>query len=644
MITAIRRQFKGESLKYVVWVILATLAIGTLVPMFLREGKGGGWALRINGEEISDMEFAHQAAQEQERIARIREQYGQYADLLFQSQGLSLDPRSLAYEYLVQQELINQVGNALGLYISSEYISQKVSDPMFVMREQSLAGLIPAYAFDQVGGINKEVLQAHLRRHGVTTAQFERYVERALVRRLVLEILGSTTYVPTFDVMQRYIAQYVGKKYSIVTVSLDSLIDQEKKTPVNDMELEQFFNLENTKNRRYWVPEKRSGVIWTFKSDAYGAQPSQEAIEAYYEKNRVKDYLDEPVKVQVRRIVLPVKTEAERESVRAQAETLRQELVAHPDQFAKTAKLVPFFARGESKLSSAFEKAAFTLAQDGDISPVVEGDEGFELVQRVERRPRTFKPLSAVKQEIKNAIAQRKFQEAFIDDMKRVTRGSESSQEAFEALAKAKGATSHKLDAVTKDSSADAQKLFGLRKDGISFTVEKSTGSAVQLIEVNPAYAPTLAAVRTQVLNDLYEHRARKKLAALLEDSKRKASSHSTQELVAMTHGALEKTDWLSSTQNERVAALEKKEVPVSIMLQMEKAGSTMTFEGDSAGFIIRLEEIQPVDKAEFAAKEAAVRKPLEQERGQAAMLGFVASLARNARIEINETLMQHLS
>lgn len=644
MITAIRRQFKGDSLKYVLWVILFALAAGYLLPLLVRETKSGDWALSVNGHEIGTAEFAHQVTQEQERINRIREQYGQWADLLFESQGMSLDPRTLAYDYLVQQELINQVGHELGLHINPEYITEKISDPMFVMREPTLLNLIPPYVFSQKGGVNQELLQAHLRHFGISPTQFEQYVERALLRRLVLDIVSSTVYVPAFDVLQRYAIDYVGKKYSIATISLDSLIKEEKKNQVSDELLEQFFNVENQKNKRYWVPEKRSGVIWTFKGDAYGAHVSDEVIANYYEKNKLKQYVDEPVKVQVRRIVFKVTNEAERENFRSQARALRQELVASPDQFAKKSELVPFFARGASKHSAAFESAAFLLAKDGDVSDVVETEDSFQILQRVAKNPRAFKPLSAVKQEIKTAILQRKFQEVFLDDMKRLARNAEAKQEAFAELAKAKGATAQKLDNVTKDASTQAQKLFSLRKDGLSSSVDNLTGYAVQVTDIVPAHAPKFEAVRAEVLKDLYEHRARTKLAGILADAKKELGSRSLQDIAYTNHATIEKTDWLDAKNKDRVEALQKRDIPVAAMLQMEKKASGMVFEGDSAGFIIRLDEIEPVNQADFKAKEASLRATLAQERGTALVVGFVASLARNARIEINESLMQHLS
>lgn len=643
MITAIRRQFKGESLRYVMWIILFALAAGYVLPILVRESKGA-WAIRINGKEIEATEFAQQVAQEQERIDRIREQYGQWADLLFESQGMTLDPRSLAYDYLVQQELINQLAHSLGLYVSSDYIAQKIADPMFVMREPTLLNLIPPYAFTQSGGLNQEILQAQLRRFGISSEQFEQYVERALLRRLMLDILSSTVYVPQFDVRQRYVADYVGKKYSIATISLDTLMKEEKKNQISDEQLEQFFNAENIKNKRYWIPEKRSGVIWTFKGDAYGTPVSDEAIANYYEKNKLNQYVDEPAKVQVRRILMPVTNEAERESLRSQAQSLRQEMVAHPDQFAKKSESISAFARGTSKHGAAFEQAAFLLAKDGDISEVIETEDGFQILQRVSKQARTFKPLSAVKQEIKSAIQKRKFQETFLDDMKRLARTADVNPAALEELAKAKGAVAQKLDRVTRDSSAHAQKLFGIKKDGMNSSVEDMTGYAVQVTDVIPASAPKLEAVRATVLNDLYEYRARVKLATILSEAKKELASQSLPEVAAKYHGSIEKTDWLSSQNKNRVEAIQKKGMPVAAMLQMEKTGSTMVFEGDSAGFIIKLDEIEAIDQADFQKKEASIRASLEKERGAAWVVGFVASLARNARIEINESLMQHLS
>jgi peptidyl-prolyl cis-trans isomerase D len=644
MITAIRRQFKGESLKYVLWVILFALAAGYLLPLLVRESKTGDWALSINDQEISTAEFAHQVTQEQERINSLREQYGQWADLLFERQGMSLDPRTLAYNYLVQQQLIDQVGHELGLHLSPEYIAEKISDPMFVMREPTLLNLIPPYVFSQTGVVNQELLQAHLRHFGISNTQFEQYVERALFRRLVLDILSSTVYVPAFDVLQRYTTDYVGKKYSIAAISLDSLIKEEKKNHLSDELLEQFFNVENQKNKRYWVPEKRSGVIWTFKGDAYGAHVSDEAIANYYEKNKLKQYVDEPVKVQVRRIVFKVANETERENLRSQAQALRQELIASPDQFVKKSEMVPFFARGASKHSAAFEQAAFLLAKDGDISKVIETEDSLQILQRVAKNPRTFKPLSSVKQEIKTAIQQRKFQEAFLDDMKRLARNAEGKQGAFAELAKAKAATAQKLDNVTKEASAQAQKLFGLRKDGLSSSVDNLTGYAVQVTDIAPAHAPKFETVRAEVEKDLYEHRARTKLAGILANAKKELGSRSLQDIASANHATIEKTDWLDAKNKDRVEALQKRDIPVAAMLQMEKTGSGMIFEGDSAGFIIRLDEIEQVNQADFKAKEASLRATLEQERGTSLVVGFVASLARNARIEINESLMQQLS
>ncbi len=633
MITTIRRQFKGESLRYAMWVILFALAVGYILPMLLKDGKGN-WAIMVNGSEISDRIFAQQVAQEQERIAYIKEQYGPYAQMLFESQGISMDPYSLAYQGLVDQELLDQMGKELGVQIGSDFITQKLADRMFIMREQSLMGLVPPQVFDQAGGINREALQAHLRRRGMNIAEFEEAVARALVRRTMLEILSSAVYVPRFDVLQRYIAEYVGKKYSIVTISLETLINQEKKNEVKDADLEQFFNLENTKSKRYWVPEKRSGTVWTFKADAYGVQPSDEVISSYYEKNKMKLYVDEPVKVQVRRIIYPDQN---------QAEAARQEFIKNPEQFAKKSQLTSFFARDESDYGSTFEQASFSLVKNGDISPVVATDNGYELLQRVDRKNRTFKPLSAVKQEIKEMMAQRKFQDSFTDDLKRITRTAESKSASLADLAHKKGATSQKLEHVTKDASAQAQKLFGLKENGVAFYVDKGVGYVIQLNNIEQSYAPNFGAVRAQVLSDYYEYKARKKLATLLEDMKHKASTVSTQELASITHGTLEKTDWLTSKKREGFEALSKRGVPVTAMLQMEKAGSTIIHDGQTAGFIVRLEEIEPINQADFKQKEVGITRSLEQERRGDLILGFVASLARNARIEINESLMQHL-
>ena len=110
---------------------------------------------------------------------------------------------------------------------------------------------------------------------------------------------------------------------------------------------------------------------------------------------------------------------------------MRTELLAHPEKFASIAKensadtktasaggLMPFFSKGTYDRN--FERAAFTLAKEGDISAVIKTNEGYEIVQLVGKKAQTFKPLAQVAADIKDILVAKKFNEQFSRDMRTV--------------------------------------------------------------------------------------------------------------------------------------------------------------------------------------------------------------------------------
>ena len=58
-----------------------------------------------------------------------------------------------------------------------------------------------------------------------------------------------------------------------------------------------------------------------------------------------------------------------------------------------------------------FEKAAFALAKPNDLSPVVESDFGYHIIQLVEKRPEGVVPFADAKEKIANFLKQKQSQE-----------------------------------------------------------------------------------------------------------------------------------------------------------------------------------------------------------------------------------------
>ncbi len=85
---------------------------------------------------------------------------------------------------------------------------------------------------------------------------------------------------------------------------------------------------------------------------------------------------------------------------------------------------------------------------------------------------------------------------------------------------------------------------------------------------------------------------------------------------------------------------MEKQGIPVNRMLQLEKSGLVLTQITPEKGYLIRLDEIESLDPAKMVEKMNELKKSIEQEQISLLSEGFVASLYRNATINVNESVL----
>ena len=80
---------------------------------------------------------------------------------------------------------------------------------------------------------------------------------------------------------------------------MQKLIKEQEKNKVSDKDLKAFFEAENRKKKQYWVPEKRAGIVWKFEGDRYPIKISSKQVQKYYDQNKYKEFIDQPVQLQV---------------------------------------------------------------------------------------------------------------------------------------------------------------------------------------------------------------------------------------------------------------------------------------------------------------------------------------------------------
>ena len=650
MIIMLRRSLKSRTFKVIFWIVI--LVVSGVLSVFLNWydsyfGKTSqAWILQINKEKISMPQFARAVASSEERIRFMRMQYGQYADLYFQMMGMKLNPQEMAFNEVIRKTLLNQLAHALPLYISADLASAQLNDPVAISQE--LSDMIPLSAWDPaIGGINPMQLQSYLQKFGITASDLNHELARAVKRTTTKQLIEHAAYVPEFELKEQFAQNFLGHKFSIATISESQILADVKKEPASDESLKAYYDLKNSKERRYYVPEKRFVKIYSFDPIPYGVSLTNEEIEKYYNNNKAQ-FIDKPAQVQVRRILLKSEDPAHEQEVKQKAESLRQELVKNPETFAQKAKelsqdsqtasqggLLPYFAKGQQS-DKTFERTSFLLKEDGNISSVIRTADGFEIVQRVGKKPLSIKPLAQVTAAIEDTLRKKKFAHQFGADTQALLKSASAAQdlEKFVKEKKAKESTKE----VTSDSSVLSKTAYRLKKSESAHYQEANQGVIITITDIKETYLPPLDQIKTTVKEDYYKEKAAQKLTERLQEIERNPALFDS-----LAQSAIEKTGWLRHSHEfkddqKQIQELQKKGINLGKMFQIENIGGVATHEHAGKGSIIRLDAIAPFDQALFDQKKVALQTEAYQQKKSLIVPGVVASLYRNAKINKNES------
>ena len=647
MIRLMRKHFKGIILQIFVWItILAVVSFWGAGGMGRSNRHEGEWIAKINNEEIPYQSFVNAVARQERYISQIRAQYGQVADFVLQMYGLDKDPRVMAIESLMSEALLNDSATALGINLHDAYIDYKLADPETFA--QILHQIIPADIVGQNGYVNEQALVYYLQRAHISDEEFQQMIKQALERSLILSFASAASYVPAFTYRQQYMQEYAKKEFSSLTLTAAEFYEKEKSAEIGDDVLNSFYKRES---KRYAIPEKRIARVWTFEPRAYNIAITDDEMQSYYNENKAAKFVKEPEKIQVRRILFATPDQEDIEVTRERAQAVRDELAKNSSTFAERAKelsadtetakkggLMPFFEKGTR--DSAFEKAAFLIKEDGDVSQVFESRDGIELIQRVERKPAVYKDLAAVRSEIKDALEVKKFNQFFMDDMREVYDQPDLDEQDLLKLIGKRGGNPAKVTISANDTGRQAKVIMGLQENGMNCYLESGKGIAVQLMQIQPRKVPALEEIKGDVVADLRQERAKKAFERYVEKAAAMACSKPLSEVAKEMGGIVTKIGWIDPKDTKEVDELRRKKLPSTKMMQLEVVGSVTSDIEGTQGTIVRLDAIAPFNKEDFAEKRTAVMEKVDREDMHACMQGFVASLYRNATIKTNQSLL----
>jgi len=630
MITLIRSKIIGTH-AYLMWafVIMVILSLG-LPGVMQKSISSGPWVLKVNDQEIGYNSFI--------RTVNMLQVAGQKYGTSTQNRSAK-ELYAQAIDILIYTELLSQAAARAGMSVSPCFAASRMSDPRFII--PILARLQALQAYSWHTGIDMRALRTLLFDKGMSMADFEREIAITLNQEFIQQMIFIAGYAPAFEVENLYKQQHQNRSFQLLTLPLTGFVAQEQAAGVTKQALQAFFAQHK---KSYSEPEKRSALVWEFTPASFAASITDQQIESYYAKHKDTEFVQDPVKIQVRRILL-----ASDDKITAQA--LKTELVDHPELFESKARslsldkatsgqggLLEPFARGAH--DKEFDKKAFLLTP-GQIAEITTKD-GIELIQLVKRFDKSYKPLNMVRKDIINLLSLKQFHDAFELESKRIVR--QDDRKALESFI-----TNHKgvelsYEHVTRQSSLLAERFFTAQLDSPFTFVEDKKGYIILVTKIAPSFTPELSTIESRVTKDFFEHKAAQKMNALLQELKKQGSSLNMQSAATTYKGTVIQLDKINPQDKQMIDSYKNRGIALDKMLQLEKNGAMLISQTATHGYLARLDKISveapKADEKELHEVKTGLTDSLGQENMQTTLMGFIASARRNATIKQNDALL----
>lgn len=646
IIMRLRKGIQGPLGKAMLAVLFIALFGGLGFSQLIMRFFGGSvtGVVAVNGVDIPGSRFQRAVAEAEQQLSMIRQRYGQNAEILMKIQGISNNPQETALHTVVQHELINQVADKMNVTLAADYLEARLGNPQFILNR--IGHMLPASVFDEKYGINSQALMEFLKTPQMRGV--EEQLEQELRRQFALLMVQSGFYTPEFMLESGYKEGMLGKKFSVQTFSLEHFMSKEKAKGVTEEQLKAFYDQQNSATQRYSIPEKRTGIQWTFTPQDYGITVTEEEIQKYYNDNKAARYVDTPVQVKVKEIVFNKLETQGVALLKDEADTTYQQVITNPDSFAEVAKkvsqsdtaknggLVDFFKRGTK--DKAYEKAALRLKADGDISPVTQLEDGsFVILQRVARKDAVYQPLSKVKDAIVKALTDQKFRIAFSRDADRVVKAENA--DLLEKFIKEHGGKKTMVGPLEKSEQVLGRRLFILRKEGQALSFVQDGKGAILILDKKTAKRlPELNSIKEQVEKDYFEQKAIKALEKQVAKAREQALQ--TGKFTELEGGKISSTGFIKVDDTATIEKLSKAGYPAQFM-SLDWEGAVITAIRQNEGIVIKLDEIEKVDQKLYEEQKTKVQKQAFERTHQLFAASFIASLYRTATIKVNDQLAQ---
>ena len=398
------------------------------------------------------------------------------ADILAEVDGVAVTTGDVEVELRqhrasnVPAEAISMIaGNAVEALIAERVLFAEATKLGLAPGDAELAGWLreqlPEVLFPEGKYIGADAYQRFVRQQfRRTVAEFEREIlyEIAIAQHL-RQMVTAGTSVTEGEIKRRFHEE--NDSIRVEWAATDAASERSKVAATPE-QLREYFGSNKLRYRR---PERRPLKLLTVGPDAAvgDLQVADAEIDLYYSQNQYR--FENPERVKVRHILFMTmnKSEAEAEQARLQAEAVLEELRgdASFEALAKQHSEDPgnagnggdlgWISRG--MMDPAFEEASFALREAGEITQApVKSEFGYHLIQLDDRQAPSVKPLSEVREVIREDLRAERAQSERYGLMERAMAAAEQAGADLESAAAELGLPYQSFEAFSRAALPDA--------------------------------------------------------------------------------------------------------------------------------------------------------------------------------------------
>ncbi|RLM27770.1 peptidylprolyl isomerase [Brenneria alni] len=424
MMDNLRAAANNVVLKIILALIIASFVLTGVGDYLI--GGSGDYAAKVNGQEITRPQL-EQAVQNER--GRQQEALGENFSILASNDGYMQQLRRQALAQLIDEALLDQYADKLGLNISDEQIKQAIF-------------AVPA--FQTNNRFDNEKYLNQVRRLGLTPDMYAQVLRKQLTSQQLIRGFGNTEFILPQEVDNLVKLAAQDRVIRLATIDVEANAKAEN---VSDDEIQSYYDQNKA---RFLAPEafKVSYITLDAADIMDKVTVDNAAITDFYEKNK-SDYTQPEHK---KFSIIQVKTEADAQSV---VDELKQGADFAALAKEKSTDIVSRRNGGDlgwmDENSTIDELKQAGLTDKGQVSAAIKSSVGYLIVRLDDIQPQQVKPLNEVRDDIAAKVKHEKALDEYYALQQKVSEAASNDNESLASAEEAAGVKATQTDWFTRE-------------------------------------------------------------------------------------------------------------------------------------------------------------------------------------------------